>query len=77
MGLVIGKLALKAINGINLESSGLYPVFAVSLALLTYSVTALIGASGFLAVYVAAMLIGNSELTYQSSIFKFNEGFAG
>ncbi|WP_096202938.1 potassium/proton antiporter [Bacillus sp. FJAT-45350] len=76
MGLVLGKLAAYAINRINLDSSGLYPVFALAFALLTYSITALIGASGLLAVYVAALIIGNSDLTYRQSIFRFNEGFA-
>ena len=76
MGLALGKIALNAINRVNLDSSGLYPVFAVAFALLTYSITALIGASGLLAVYVAALVIGNSELTYQHSIFSFNEGLA-
>lgn len=76
IGLGFGRLATYAINRINLDSSGLYPVFALAFALLTYSVTALIGASGLLAVYVAALVIGNSEITYRQSIFRFNEGFA-
>ena len=76
VGLLLGKLATFAINRINLDSSGLYPVFALAFALLTYSLTDIIGASGLLAVYVAALVIGNSELTYRQSIFRFNEGFA-
>ncbi|KHF38384.1 potassium/proton antiporter [Halalkalibacter okhensis] len=76
IGLGLGKFATWAINRINLDSSGLYPVFAMAFALLTYSVTALIGASGLLAVYVAALVLGNAELTYRHSIFRFNEGFA-
>ncbi|WP_188207282.1 potassium/proton antiporter [Alkalibacillus aidingensis] len=76
LGLGIGKLASIAINKINLDSSGLYPVLAVSFALITYSVASLIDASGFLAVYVAALVIGNTELTYRYSIFQFNEGLA-
>ncbi|MFV2049644.1 potassium/proton antiporter [Metabacillus sp. YM-086] len=76
MGLLFGKLATFGINRINLDSSGLYPVFALAFALLTYSATDLINASGLLAVYVAALLIGNKELTYRQSIFRFNEGFA-
>ncbi len=75
-GLSLGKLALNAINRINLDSSGLYPVFSVAFAFLIYSITALVGASGLLAVYIAALVIGNSELTYQHTIFRFNEGFA-
>ncbi|GAE33310.1 potassium/proton antiporter [Halalkalibacter akibai] len=76
IGLALGKIAIYAINRINLDSSGLYPVFAMAFALLTYSVTALVGASGLLAVYVAALVLGNAELTYRHSIFRFNEGFA-
>ncbi|MCA1321195.1 potassium/proton antiporter [Bacillus tianshenii] len=76
IGLALGKLAVFAINRINLDSSGLYPVFALAFALLTYSATALVGASGLLAVYIAALLVGNSDLTYRQSIFRFNEGFA-
>ncbi|WP_223700867.1 potassium/proton antiporter [Sutcliffiella deserti] len=75
-GLALGKIASYAINRINLDSSGLYPVFALAFALLTYSAAALMGASGLLAVYVAALIIGNKELTYRHSIFRFNEGFA-
>ncbi|ERN54552.1 potassium/proton antiporter [Alkalihalophilus marmarensis] len=76
IGLTFGKAASLAINRINLDSSGLYPVFALAFALLTYSVTALLGASGLLAVYVCALVIGSHDLTYKHSIFRFNEGFA-
>ncbi|PSL45962.1 potassium/proton antiporter (CPA1 family) [Salsuginibacillus halophilus] len=76
IGYLIGRLSSWAINHINLESSGLYPIFSVAFALLTYSVASFVEASGFLAVYVAALVIGNSELTYRYSIFQFNEGFA-
>ncbi|WP_100372066.1 potassium/proton antiporter [Bacillus sp. FJAT-45037] len=76
IGVIFGKLATFAINEINLDSSGLYPVFALAFALLTYSLTDIVQASGLLAVYVAALVIGNSDLTYRQSIFRFNEGFA-
>ncbi|MFD1020894.1 potassium/proton antiporter [Thalassobacillus hwangdonensis] len=76
LGVIFGKVASFSINRIRLDSSALYPIFSVAFALITYSVTAFIGGSGFLAVYVAALVIGNSELTYRYSIFQFNEGFA-
>ncbi|MFG6117157.1 potassium/proton antiporter [Halobacillus sp. MO56] len=75
-GIILGKLASFSINWIKLDSSALYPIFSVAFALVTYSVTAFLGGSGFLAVYVAALVVGNSELTYRYSIFQFNEGFA-
>ncbi|WP_280771468.1 potassium/proton antiporter [Salipaludibacillus daqingensis] len=76
IGLLFGKLASESINRIHLDSSGLYPLFSVAFALLTFSVATFLEASGFLAVYVAALVVGNSELTFRYSIFQFNEGFA-
>ncbi len=75
IGLIIGKLGSLSINRINLDSSGLYPIFALSFALLTYGISSLAQASGLLAVYTAALVMGNSELTYRHSILRFNEGF--
>ncbi|MBM4762672.1 potassium/proton antiporter [Bacillus sp. B15-48] len=76
LGLIFGKLAGWALNYINLDSSGLYPVFATSFALLTYGVTAFLNGSGLLAVYIAAIIIGNTDIAYRHSIFRFSEGFA-
>ncbi|MFB4166643.1 potassium/proton antiporter [Virgibacillus sp. JSM 102003] len=75
-GLIIGKAGTLSINRINLDSSGLYPIFGLAFAFSAYSIAALVDASGLLAVYVAALIIGNSELTYRHSILRFNEGFA-
>jgi cell volume regulation protein A len=77
VGYLLGKFAVWAIHKINLDSSGLYPVLALGLAIFCYSFTALIDASGLLAVYVLALIIGNSDnVPYRHSIFRFNEGFA-
>jgi potassium/hydrogen antiporter len=76
LGIIFGKIAVKALNSINLDSSGLYPVFATAFALLTYGITAFLNGSGLLAVYIAAIIIGNTEIAYRHSIFRFSEGFA-
>ncbi|GGO04813.1 potassium/proton antiporter [Saccharibacillus kuerlensis] len=76
IGLLMGKASVAIINKINLDSSGLYPVLSMALAVLAYSGTAMLQGSGLLAVYVMAVLVGNSDLTYRHSIFRFNEGFA-
>ncbi len=74
-GFLLGKLTVWVINKIDLDSSGLYPVLALSFAIFSYSFTALIGGSGLLAVYVMAVYVGNSDLMYRFSILRFNEGF--
>lgn len=75
LGLAFGWLAVKVINAINFDSSGLYPVMAIAFAILTYGVTALLHGSGLLAVYIMALVLGNSDLTYRQSILQFNKGF--
>ncbi len=75
LGLLIGRLAVYVINKINFDSSGLYPVMALGFAVLSYSGTSIIGGSGLLAVYVTAIVMGNSELAYGRSIMHFNQGF--
>lgn len=76
LGLLFGFLSIKIINNINLDSSGLYPVLALSLAIVTFSGTTLLHGSGFLAVYVMALTVGNNDLTYRLSIVRFTDGFA-
>ncbi|MDO7904850.1 potassium/proton antiporter [Paenibacillus sp. JX-17] len=76
LGFVIGRIAVYVINKINFDSSGLYPVMAVAFAILAYAAASLSEASGLLAVYVMAIVLGNSDLTYKRSIIHFNNGFA-
>lgn len=42
----------------------MYPVMALAFAVLTYAAASLLEASGLLAVYVMAIVLGNSDLTY-------------
>ncbi|MTH55684.1 potassium/proton antiporter [Bacillus mangrovi] len=76
IGILIGKAAVWIINKIDLDSSGLYPVLTLGLGILSYGTAVMLHASGLLAVYVTAVIIGNSPLTFRHSIIRFNEGFA-
>ncbi|RLQ93309.1 potassium/proton antiporter [Falsibacillus albus] len=76
LGYLLGKISVWVINKISLDSSGLYPVLSIALAVLTFGATTLFHASGFLSVYIMALIVGNSDLTYRHSILRFNEGFA-
>ena len=59
-----------------LPSSGLYPLAVLSLTILAYAGTAALHASGFAAVYVAALVLGNSELPHRAATRSFAEGVA-
>jgi cell volume regulation protein A len=59
-----------------LPSSGLYPLAVLCLTLLAYGAAAGVHASGFAAIYVAALVLGNSELPHRAATRSFAEGVA-
>jgi potassium/hydrogen antiporter len=59
-----------------LPSSGLYPLAVLTLTFLAYGTAAAVHGSGFAAVYVAALVLGNSELPHRGATRSFAEGVA-
>jgi cell volume regulation protein A len=76
VGLGIGWVAARLLRGIALPGSGLYPLAVVTAAVLAYSVAAAVHASGFAAVYLAALVLGNSDLPHRPATRSFVEGLA-
>ena len=56
--------------------SGLYPLAALALVTLAFGVATLAHESGFLAVYVCALLLGSSRMPHRRSVLGFTEGLA-
>jgi potassium/hydrogen antiporter len=75
-GIVAGRAIRWAINHAGLEFEGLYPVFSVALVVLLYGLTDAIGGSGFLAVYVAGIVLGNTTFIHKRSLIVFHDGLA-
>ena len=63
-GYVFGKLMVWILNRIQLNIDGLYPVLVLSLVFFTFSFTERIGGNGFMAVYIAGILLGNSNFIH-------------
>ena len=59
-----------------LPASGLYPLAVLTLCFLAYGGAAAVHASGFAAVYVAALVLGNQELPHRAATRSFAEGVA-
>src|SRR5690606_7825386 len=75
-GLLGGFAASWVVNRIELGAAGMYPVLISSFCLLTFGVAVQLGGSGFLAVYLAGMVIGNRPLVFQRGIRLFHDAFA-
>ncbi|WP_372762911.1 potassium/proton antiporter [Pseudoalteromonas sp.] len=76
VGLAVGWVSVKLINKIQLAATGLYPVLVAACGLLSFGITANIGGSGFLAVFITGVVIGNSRFVFQRSTFLFHDGLA-
>jgi potassium/hydrogen antiporter len=76
LGYAMGKLAVVAINRLRLEYDGLYPVLSLCLVLLIYGATSFFHGNGFLAVYIAGIVMGSSSFIHKRSVMQFNDGLA-
>jgi potassium/hydrogen antiporter len=76
MGLGLGILGKIVINKIKLDYEGLYTVLAVAIMFFVFASTDYMGGNGFLAVYLAAVYLGNQELIHKKKILKSFDGFA-
>jgi cell volume regulation protein A len=76
VGVVIGWLGAVVLRRVALPATGLYPLAVVGFTVLAFSVGTVAQASGFLAVYVAAVILGNARLPHRPAILSFAEGTA-
>ncbi|MBX3438671.1 MAG: potassium/proton antiporter [Planctomycetaceae bacterium] len=76
VGIAVGYWAVWVINRINLPAAGLYPVLVTAFGLLTFGLAAWLGGSGFLAIYLAGIVIGNNRIVFQRGIFLFHDAVA-
>ncbi len=74
-GLAGGWLSVRLINRLPL-SPGLYPLLALALGLSIFGLTAVTGGSGFLAVYLAGLVMGNARMQSSHNILRFHNGMA-
>ena len=76
VGLTVGYVAAWTVNRINLDHPGLYPVLALAFGLLAFGLAAVLGGSGFLSVYLAGIVLGNSPIVFRRGIFLFHDAGA-
>jgi cell volume regulation protein A len=74
LGLLLGRAGARALRRAALPSTGLYPLAALSVCVLAYSAGQFAHASGLLATYVAALVLGNSQLPHRGDVLSFAEG---
>lgn len=76
LGAGLGHAALWVLNRLQLQFEGLYSVLSLALALTIFSATAVVGGSGFLAIYIAGVILGNADFIHKRSLLAFHDGLA-
>ena len=74
-GYLIGRLAVWTINKINLANHSLYSVLLLAFIFFAFAFTDLVRGNGYLAVYLAGLVVGNHKLTQKRSLTVFFDGF--
>ena len=76
IGLVAGWLGRELLSRAALPSAGLYPLAAVALTLIAWTSGNALHASGFLAVYLAGLVLGNGRLPHRRAVLGFTSSLA-
>jgi cell volume regulation protein A len=71
-----GRGAVILINRLRLNFDGLYPVFTIATVLAVYGLSELAGGNGFLAAYVAGIVMGNHNFVHKRSLLHFHDGLS-
>ncbi len=76
LGYGMGLLALAVLKKFSFVYQGLYPVFGIGVVCLIFAVTQLIGGSGYLALYIAGIVLGNASYPYKNPFIQFQSALS-
>lgn len=76
MGLALGRVAVRIINRIKIGNDSLYPILIFTFSIFIFSFTYVAKGNGFLAVYIAGLVLGNSKFVHKRSSLNFFDGLA-
>jgi potassium/hydrogen antiporter len=76
IGITVGNAGRLLLFYSHLFAGGLYPIMTLALALFAFGSAAILHGSGFVAVYAAALVLGNGQLPYRAGILRVHDAAA-
>ena len=73
-GYLLGKLAILMLNKLNIDNQALYPILLLAFVFFTFAITDLLKGNGYLAVYIAGIMVGNNKIMHRKEIYTFMDG---
>ena len=74
IGYLSGLAAVWTINRINISNASLYSVLLLAFVFLAFSFTTLAQGNGYLAVYIAGLVVGNKKIVHKRTVVTFFDG---
>lgn len=74
-GYGLGKLTIWILNKIKLGNAALYPILLLSMAFFAFAITTYLKGNGYLAVYIAGLVVGNTPFVHRKITTTFFDGF--
>ncbi|MFR7823255.1 MAG: potassium/proton antiporter [Odoribacter splanchnicus] len=74
-GFLLGKMAVWLMNRLNIGNQSLYPILLLACVFFIFSITELVKGNGYLAVYIAGLVVGNHKIQHKKSVTTFFDGF--
>jgi cell volume regulation protein A len=75
-GVLAGWLGRFVLHAVRLPAAGLYPVMTVAVAFLSFGASSLVNGSGFLAVYLAGIVLASGHLPYRAGVRRVHDSLA-
>lgn len=75
-GVLLAKLTTYFLRRANFEIEGFYTIFVAAISVLAYALSEHFGGNGYLSVYLAGMIIGNSKIPHKKSLVHFFDGIS-
>ncbi|NDV81380.1 potassium/proton antiporter [Bacteroides sp. 51] len=75
-GYILGKLAIKMLNKLEIDNQALYPILLLAFVFFTFSFTDRIHGNGYLAVYIAGIMVGNNKIPFRKDTAMMMDGLS-
>ena len=76
VGLGVGWAGAWIVNHVHLSASGLHPILVLSVGLISFGFSDLVGGNGFLAIYICGVTLGNRIIRNHDDVLRFHDGLS-
>ena len=76
VAVILAKLSIYLLRHAEFEIESFYSIFITAIAILAYSLSEYFNGNGYLCVYIAGIIIGNSKIPHKKSIYQFFDGIS-